>query len=607
MKTHLVWIRVTAAAAIVAGVGLHPAAAQYAPYRPIPPKQPAAPAAPAAPAPSVPYVAYRPQAPYQAPVAQYQAPVAQYQAPVATYPQTAATYPTYPQTTAQYPAAPGANYYVANNQPTEAQLPPPQSAGPGPGNGQVVPGHEMTAMPADSAAAVSGYPAGGYHGASGYAAAGCGYGDVSGCMEDCGPENQWFGGVYFLLMDRDDPSPVQLAVEVPVGATYPYYPPRSVTVVNSAQADYDYRAGVEVRFGSTFTIGDSCDTCQSGCGGGYTGYGGGGCGCGCPPTTYAWEVAWWGLDDDAQEYVFEDNVTTRVYGMKSFAGLQTDRDSDGSYVPVNTYYDYQIPINTPGGGDTLVLAQRVWSNFRAQNLEINIIRFPLTCDTCGSGCGGCNAGCGYDASGCGSNYTGCNSGCEEDCCGSNFSMYGSCGVRYFRIDDDFSYDTEFDVPGDGHVYDGFSGVPDLNELCYDVNIENNLIGPQVGWTSNYCIGCRWNFFCNSTFGIFDNHMTNYQRVWGSGPVVFTNTGETMTVSSNKDDVAFLGELRVGGSYDFTCNWRGVLAYRAVGLSGVATTIGNIPTEFSDRADVANINSDNSMIIHGVQTGVECRY
>ena len=161
------------------------------------------------------------------------------------------------------PGRPGANYYVANNQPTEAPLPPPQSAGPAPGNGQVVPGQEMTAMPADSSAAVSGYPAGGYHGASGYAAAGCGYGDVSGCMEDCGPENQWFGGVYFLIMDRDDPSPVQLAVEVPAGASYPYYPPRSITVVNSAQADYDFRAGAEVRFGSTFTVGDSCDTCKA--------------------------------------------------------------------------------------------------------------------------------------------------------------------------------------------------------------------------------------------------------------------------------------------------------------------------------------------------------
>ena len=31
MKIHLAWIRVTAAAAIVAGVGVHPAAAQYAP------------------------------------------------------------------------------------------------------------------------------------------------------------------------------------------------------------------------------------------------------------------------------------------------------------------------------------------------------------------------------------------------------------------------------------------------------------------------------------------------------------------------------------------------------------------------------------------------
>ena len=45
MKIHLPWIRVTATAVLVAGVGVHEAAAQYAPYRPIP-QQPAAPAAP---------------------------------------------------------------------------------------------------------------------------------------------------------------------------------------------------------------------------------------------------------------------------------------------------------------------------------------------------------------------------------------------------------------------------------------------------------------------------------------------------------------------------------------------------------------------------------
>ena len=48
MKIHLPWIRVTAAAVLVAGVGVNEAAAQYAPYRPIP-QQPAAPAAAPAP------------------------------------------------------------------------------------------------------------------------------------------------------------------------------------------------------------------------------------------------------------------------------------------------------------------------------------------------------------------------------------------------------------------------------------------------------------------------------------------------------------------------------------------------------------------------------
>jgi hypothetical protein len=321
-------------------------------------------------------------------------------------------------------------------------------------------------------------------------------------------------------------------------------------------------------------------------------------------------VAAWGLDYDANEYTFLDVVNTRVYGMKNFSGLQHDRDGAGgayAWRPVNDYYNYEMPIQAPPGvppvGYINVLAQRVWTNWRAQNLEANLIRFPLACDT-GCGGGGCNSGCGYDACGC---NTGC--GCEESC-GSNFSMYGSCGVRYFRIDDDFAYDVEYGE-WDGAAYDhttfdgwGFG----VNELCYDVNVDNNLIGPQFGWTNNYCIGCKWNFFLNTTFGIFDNHISQRQRVWNNGGLVeFAGTGESADVRSSKDNIAFLGELRVGGSYDFTCHCRGVLAYRALGLSGIATSVGQIPDNFSDRADVANINADSSMIIHGLQTGVEFQY
>jgi Putative beta barrel porin-7 (BBP7) len=173
------------------------------------------------------------------------------------------------------------------------------------------------------------------------------------------------------------------------------------------------------------------------------------------------------------------------------------------------------------------------------------------------------------------------------------------------------YDTEFgewNGSYDQGAYNGFT-YDNSNELCYDIDVKNDLVGPQLGWTMDYCCCCRWNVFMNSAFGIFGNHMRQTQRMWsgGGGDVQFANSGESFNVSSNKDDVSFLGELRAGVAYDITCHWRAVAAYRAVAMTGVATSTGQIPDNFSSRAEVAQINSDNSLVVHGVQVGAECRY
>src|SRR5207302_5770233 len=125
---------------------------------------------------------------------------------------------------------------------------------------------------------------------------------------------------------------------------------------------------------------------------------------------------------------------------------------------------------------------------------------------------------------------------------------------------------------DQAAYNGFS-YDNSNELYYNVDVKNNLVGPQLGWTNDYCFG-KWNLFLNSTFGIFDNHITADQRMWsgGGGSVRFTGDGSNFNVSSHKDQVSFLGELRTGVAYDFTCHWRGVVAYRAVAITGLATSV-----------------------------------
>jgi hypothetical protein len=188
-------------------------------------------------------------------------------------------------------------------------------------------------------------------------------------------------------------------------------------------------------------------------------------------------------------------------------------------------------------------------------------------------------------------------------------MYGSCGVRYFRTDDDLSLDDESaTVTAVGpNTYDKTmpTGVWDL---CYDVKIDNNLIGPQFGWTTDYNICCRWNIFMNSTMGIFGNHIDQTQRLWSpDGTVRFQQTQGSIDIHNHRDDVAFLGELRAGCSYDINCHWRAVAAYRAVAMTGVATAFGQVPDNFTNADEVGRINTDNSLVIHGIQTGVECRY
>ena len=237
------------------------------------------------------------------------------------------------------------------------------------------------------------------------------------------------------------------------------------------------------------------------------------------------------------------------------------------------------------------------------------MRFPI-CDTCGMGGGGSGCGGGYDACGCGTN-TGC--GCEEECCSSACSSYGSCGVRYFRTDEDFFYNAEFNEffagPGYDHpVYDGW-GFNNSSEICYDLEIENNLAGPQVGWTTNYCVGCKWNFFCNSTFGVFNNHITHRQRLWNGagGFATFQNTGQSFNISNRRITWRSSANCVPAARMTSPAIAGVVAAYRAVGLTGVATPQGQLLADTNSYESVAYINSCQSIIIHGLQTGVECRY
>ena len=224
--------------------------------------------------------AYWPQAaqPRVASASRYPMPATQ------QYPQTTAPYvpataavPQTTQTTTQYPTAtqyPASGYptypYVAQNEAApapEATNGMPAPEGPtngaatnganghmnGHSNGHAANGHANGHAVANGG---NGDVANGYSGGSYYNGDACCESDdhsLSGYFDNPCHDSQWFGGVYFLFMERDRPSPEKLTV---AGGSRR----ASIRIIRrqrrpcSVQSDHDFREGVEVRFGSTFSV-----------------------------------------------------------------------------------------------------------------------------------------------------------------------------------------------------------------------------------------------------------------------------------------------------------------------------------------------------------------
>ncbi len=54
----------------------------------------------------------------------------------------------------------------------------------------------------------------------------------------------------------------------------------------------------------------------------------------------------------------------------------------------------------------------------------------------------------------------------------------------------------------------------VNELFYDINVDNHLVGFQVGGQFNSCLTTRMWLQAGSKFGVYGNHIRHRQSLWG---------------------------------------------------------------------------------------------
>lgn len=141
---------------------------------------------------------------------------------------------------------------------------------------------------------------------------------------------------------------------------------------------------------------------------------------------------------------------------------------------------------------------------------------------------------------------------------------GAAGFRYFRFEEslEFAADTVDTV---------FTCDP--NELYYNIDVENNLFGLQLGGAAERRVGERWSFSLGAKSGVFANSASADSRIGGAAGVATVNNGPNdglaWLVPADKVDVAFLGEVHAGLACRISQTWRVIGEYRALSASAVS--------------------------------------
>ena len=264
---------------------------------------------------------------------------------------------------------------------------------------------------------------------------------------------------------------------------------------------------------------------------------------------------YWGIYPSAQQAdIYNTDVTGNLGSYVNFGGLDYNAN------PAANYW-------------TNVFHQRVISSQTINSLEWNLL------GNCGCGLWGCN-----------------NCTCGGPC-GPRLGAGWTMGVRYFQFNDDFRfYSDNLDNTFDGSV----------NEMQYAVNTRNRLIGFQLGGGLNYRVLNCFSLYGIGKAGIYGNHASVSQAVYGSAGDATVNvgpyTGSAYRFTSTSDTLAFLGQLDMGGRYQMSKCWSIDGGYRMVGVTGLALSDGQIPANFAYLPDAQRVHAGDCMILHGGYVG-----
>ena len=190
-----------------------------------------------------------------------------------------------------------------------------------------------------------------------------------------------------------------------------------------------------------------------------------------------------------------------------------------------------------------------------------------------------------------------NGGATQGFCGGTTNIEWLAGVRWFQFDENIRL-AAFN-----------STAPYPPQTFYDVDVENRLLGFQLGARADRCLTGGFSLSLGCKFGIYNNDIYSRQSIndGAGGYGVATAgayTGNDYNLSAREDEFATMGELDLGLNWQISQCWRANVGYRVFGVSGVALAPDQIPYNFQTFNATNNIKSNGDLLLHGAYFGVE---
>ncbi len=264
-------------------------------------------------------------------------------------------------------------------------------------------------------------------------------------------------------------------------------------------------------------------------------------------------------------------IEAAYWTLDPFTGMHSRIDPDFSSTPLDfsdVVWDNPALPGSPVDLFDRAREHRIWRRDEVHSVEVNLIRQRME----------------YAALG-------------------PFSCDWSVGARFFRFHENFRFGS-LDEAGVA-----FGDAPTL-EGYLDDKIVNNMIGAQIGCNVGYYWD-SWRLYASPRVGIYNNHIRHRFDAYRGDGERFAPAASTgyppYPVNSSKDVVSFLAEIDLGLEWQFSLRWSAKVGYRLTVATGVGLADHQIPPYVVDTPELADIDYNGYLLLHGGFAGLTYRF